>query len=611
MKGWNPDPRDVAEASRGLPEYTARPAADRNLRILEILIPLAAVVDAVLLFGLRSTRTDSEISVSWLSTVAVGVLIAVGAVRYHWSLRRLTWLREHRARLVLLTLWLAGTGLIAVELGWLLRLLSADGSPMTSLFRWSEIIVAMTALVEVVKGGRRAAAGSASPAVLLVASFLILTGIGTLILMLPAARAENVGGAPFSVALFTATSASCVTGLMVVPTGSYWSTTGHCVILGLFQIGGLGIMTWGAFFALVSGQQLQFRESATMRQLLESEGLGDGRRLLVAILIFTLLCEAAGAVAISGLWSDRTPGERIFASIFHSVSGFCNAGFSLMDNGFKGMGHRWQVWGGLCTLIIVGGLGFSVLYNIVIVLRSRLRMTGRAPLFDIAAHGARLTVTSRLVLISVACLLLGGTVLIYVLEQAAAGSEAVVQGPADAWFQSVTFRTAGFATVDPGELQPATRLLAIALMFIGASPGSTGGGVKTICFVLALLAVLSVLRGRSRVEIFGRHIPQPLLNRAMAIMAIGLLVVLLCTGLLVLFERQPERFLDHLFESTSAFATVGVSTGITPDLTPPSRLVIIVTMFVGRVGPLTLLMALAGRTTDARYDYPAERVLLG
>jgi trk system potassium uptake protein TrkH len=436
--------------------------------------------------------------------------------------------------------------------------------------------------------------------------------------MLPRAKASPTEqfpdqSAPFLVALFTSTSASCVTGLVVVPTGTYWSPFGQAVILGLFQVGGLGIMTCGAFFALVAGGGMQFRESATLRDLLESEQLGDVRRLVLSILLFTLVSEAIGAIAISGLWADLPLGDRVWYSVFHAVSAFCNAGFSLTDDSFVGLGDRWQVWGGVAGLIIIGGMGFAVLYNFALCLESRITSIKIKPLFHLPRSRVRLTLSTKLASVTTLCLLIAGTVGYFVLEAAArpALTEDVPTRTAEAWFQSVTFRTAGFNTVDHGALHPSTKLFAILLMFVGASPGSTGGGVKTVAFAVVVLALVSILRGRERVEVAGRTIPQELVNRALAIFCLGVVVVMVVTLLLVLFENQPGLFINHLFEATSAFGTVGVSTGITPSLSDASKSVIVVTMFAGRVGPLTLLIALAGRQRGARYEFPAERVTLG
>ncbi|MCA9115961.1 MAG: potassium-transporting ATPase subunit KdpA, partial [Planctomycetaceae bacterium] len=424
--------------------------------------------------------------------------------------------------------------------------------------------------------------------------------------------AKKVPGAPLLVALFTSTSAACVTGLVVVPTGTYWSRTGQTIILCLFQIGGLGIMTWGALFAVAVRSQMSIGQSATLGEMLESEKLANVRQLLKTILLFTVGAEAVGAVLLSGLWADKPLGEQIFQSVFHSVSAFCNAGFALTIDSFMGWSTRWQVWLAVPLLIILGGLGFAVALNLGSWVRWRWQAFRAERRFELLHHRARISLTARMVLFSTLFLLVGGAVSIFLLETPARdGIDPLSVRIADAWFQSVTFRTAGFNTVDHGALQPSTRLLAILLMFIGASPGSTGGGVKTIAMAVAVLAVFSVLRGRERLEICGRSIPNEQVSRALTIIFLGMLVTMGTTMLLVVFENQPDQFLNQLYEAASACGTVGVSTGLTADLSTPSKLVLIVAMFLGRVGPLTLLLALAGRARTARYEFPSERVVLG
>jgi trk system potassium uptake protein TrkH len=482
---------------------------------------------------------------------------------------------------------------------------------------WTEIVLAVVVVFSVLSGCRSLAAKTQNSAVLLVGSFLVVIALGTLLLKLPVCRAALPGGvnesADWNVALFTATSASCVTGLIVEPTGSYWSPTGHAVIFALFQVGGLGILTFGAFVAVLSGRQgIQFREARTLRDMLDAETVQGSRRLLLTILLFTLGVEALGALLLQGLWSDLPFRERIWPATFHSVSAFCNAGFSLRDEGFQGMGTLWQVWGPLTALIFLGGLGFAVVHDLWRFVAGGLQRRVAASLFHTERHRPRLSVHTRLVLYSAAALLVFGTVGWFVLESLEASPQASVVGRfADAWFQSMTFRTAGFNTVDHQAIHPATKLMAIFLMFVGAAPGSTGGGVKTVVFAVTVLNILAVLRGRSRVEIFGRCIPITQVARSLSMIAVGIFIVMAATGLLVVFERQPDRFLDHLYEATSAFGTVGVSAGITPSLSLPSRLLICAVMFLGRVGPITLLLAMAVPGETGRFNYSEERVSLG
>ena len=606
---------------------TLYPKRAQRLRQWEVFFQAAGVAAAIVRHGLHPTPDDKHIELGLIVILAMAAVTASLAVRHRWSLARSTFFRENLAAGLFSALWLGGLLAIVIFGPVLPDWQGISTNRGFAIIACSELFILLRGMAGVVALTRKAAAGGVNPALVLVVSFVVLIAAGTALLMLPRARAET---APVDeslmdrarIALFTSTSASCVTGLVVVDTGGdepYWSRTGQTIILCLFQIGGLGIMTWGALFAVIAGRQMQLRESVTLGDILESEGPGGVRRLLLTILCFTIGAELIGALLLSGLWSELPLGDRDFYSLFHSTSAFCNSGFALTENSFVGMSTRWQVWGALSGLIITGGLGFAVMYNIALYMRSKRSVIPTRPLFNLPRNHIRVSVTSKLVVGTTVALLLFGAVGYYVLE-ALPGSEGTdysVDGEdngkriADAWFQSVTFRTAGFNTVDHGTQKPATKLFAIPLMIIGASPGSTGGGVKTISFALAVLALASVLRGRKRVEFMGRTIPDEQVRRALAILTLGMIIVMTTTILLVLFERRPDLLVDHLYEATSAFATVGVSTGVTPQLSPPSQFVIIVTMFIGRVGPLTLLMGLGGRHADARYDYPDERVTLG
>lgn len=628
------------------------PQRDRLLCRIDAVTLTLGVIAVVVLHGLRSASGLVRIELG-LFLILAGIWLAASlGLRYRWSLARRSFLRQNIAGVATSALWLLGT-LGVLLFGQLLDRPGVGGvSRFTAFVGVAQAAVTLRAAAEIVVLVRRATAGATDPAVVLVGSFAILITVGTGLLMLPNARPADAEpattGERFVTALFTSTSASCVTGLIVVPTEEYWSPFGQTIIMGLFQIGGLGIMTCGAFFAVAAGRHMQVRESATLRDFLESEQLGDVRRLVITILVFTFGAELIGAVLISGLWSDLSFGEQVRHSLFHSVSAFCNAGFALRGESFVGWGHRWQVWFGVAGLIIVGGMGFGVLYNIALWARAKIGTVKLQPLFNLPRDRVRLSLTTRLAFFTTVSLLVFGAVGYYVLESTAKpvpDSDVKIAERArdkikanesltddenralslveaerrkgdnkfyDAWFQSVTFRTAGFNSVDHGKMQPATKLFAILLMFIGASPGSTGGGVKTVCFAIAVLSLVSILRGRNRVEIAGRTIPPDVVNRSLAIISLGIVMVMMTTLCLVLFEKNAEtQFLDYLFEATSAYGTVGVSAGVTSSLTTPSRIVIIVTMFAGRVGPLTLLIALSGRHRDARYEYPQERVTLG
>ncbi|QDT95788.1 TrkH family potassium uptake protein [Gimesia aquarii] len=590
---------------------THHPRRCRVLRRIEIFALIIAVIALVILHGLLKITTI----VHWeLGGTIVLAMLYFGfslSLRYFWYISKKEFIKRNLIYLLISGFWLLTSLAILI-------FHNLIPNQLELILDVSEFCIILRSLYETIILIRRVSSRGWNPALIVAASFLILIAIGTTLLMFPSARVQDLTDkdsetAPFLVALFTSTSASCVTGLTIVPTGSYWSRTGHTIIMFLFQIGGLGILTFGAFFAAAFGRTMQIRESVTFSEMLESHQRGDVRRLVLAILGITIFTELTGAFFLSGLWPELPWGDRIYHSLFHSISGYCNAGFSLMDDNLLNMGHHWQVWGVMPILIIIGGLGFAVNYNFMLYgITHFSNFSVRKPLFNHPTQKVRLTISSRLVFITTIFLLAGGTIGIYLLESIHMQKE-VSSGELlnSAWFQSVSFRTAGFNTVDLGELQPQSKLFAVLLMFIGASPGSTGGGVKTVVFALALLSVWSLLKGRDRVEIMGRTIPSALINRSLTIISLGILVLMSSTLLVVLFENRQDIFLNHLFETTSAFATVGVSTGITADLTTPSHWVIIFTMFIGRVGPLTALIALTNRGPSYRYSYPEESVNLG
>ena len=593
---------------------THHPKRCRQLRRIEILAIIIGLISTVILHGLLKITTIVHWELGTAIVLSMCYFTLSLLLRYVWHISRKEFLQQNLIFLSISGLWLLAILAILI----FSDLISNSTGRLELILDASELCVVLRGLYETINLIRRVSSRGWNPALIVVTSFLILISIGTILLMFPSARAQDPAAntteaAPFLVALFTSTSASCVTGLIVVPTGTYWSRTGHTIILFLFQIGGLGILTFGAFFAAAFSRTMQIRESVTFSEMLESHQRGDVRRLLLAILGITIFTELTGAFFLSGLWPELPWLDRIYHSLFHSISAYCNAGFSLMDGNLIGMGHHWQISIVMPALIIIGGLGFAVNYNFMLYgITHFSNMTVRKPLFNHPTQKVRLTISSRLVFMSTIFLLIGGTLGLYLFESIHPEKEVSSWELFNsAWFQSVTFRTAGFNTVDLGAYQPQTKLFAILLMFIGASPGSTGGGVKTVVIALAILSVWSLLKGRDRVEIMGRTIPGTLINRSLTIISLGILVLMSSTLLVVLFENRQDMFLDHLFEATSAFATVGASTGITAELTTPSHWVIIITMLIGRVGPLTALIALTNRGPSYSYRYPEESINLG
>ncbi|MFP6763991.1 MAG: potassium transporter TrkG [Planctomycetaceae bacterium] len=550
--------------------------------------------------------------------VCISILVRVVRIWLDWWLsdNRNTFARTNLRRCLFTVTWTCG----ALILGVLGRLppVWQDGNRFAAIVGWSELFLLLAGISWLLLWVSSMTTRT-SPAKIFVYSFVGLIFVGTALLMLPGSQTDRVRQDDLAErlrnAVFTSTSASCVTGLVTVETGGedpYWTRFGQFVILGLFQIGGLGIMSLGATYTLLIGRSLAPRHSTAVTEVTEAVTMGDVRSLLLSILAVTLFCEAIGAVLMMTLWPELPVLERIFFGAFHSVSAFCNAGFSLTSQSFMEHGTHWQVWGVLSLLIIIGGLGFGTLQSLFSVLRSWF--TDRRERESLFAHRRpteRLPLSSRIILWMSLLLCAGGAIGFFLLE--ATGPEtqdSVATRCAQAWFQSVTFRTAGFNTVDHGELQPATKLFAVGLMFIGAAPGSTGGGVKVVAVGIIALALMSILKGRRNVEYHGRTIPDQQVRMAFVIIAMGLATTLTATLLLTLFESDEPAFLNHLFEATSAYATVGVSTGITADLSPVSQIILIITMFLGRVGPLTVLIALTDQQ-DVSYQYPSERVALG
>lgn len=427
-------------------------------------------------------------------------------------------------------------------------------------------------------------------------SFLGLILAGTLLLKLPMATPE---GQPIGWvdALFTSTSASCVTGLAVRDTGTGFTVVGQGVLLALIQVGGLGVMTFSLFYLVLGG-----RASVEQRELVEQTLAGAAnlrpRQLLRVVFLFTVTCEAVGAALLYPLFAGDLAEGAAWSSVFHAISAFCNAGFSLLPDSLVRYRAAPAVNAVMGTLIVLGGLGFLAVTDL-------LRHRGR---------WRRLALHTKIVVTVSAALVAVGTLGFWLLERqrSLAGLGAAEQALAS-FFQSVTARTAGFHTVDFGALAPATLLGVIALMFVGGSPGSCAGGIKTTTAATLLLTLRAELAGRRYVNAFGRTLPRSAVAAAFAVTSSALVAA--NAGLLALLISEGAgvgnaRFVDLAFESMSALATVGLSTGVTPTLAPVSKLVLAALMFLGRVGPLTLAAILAGRRADD-WRHPTEAVMIG
>jgi trk system potassium uptake protein TrkH len=466
------------------------------------------------------------------------------------------------------------------------------------------------------------AASGRNPTRTLIISFLVLIMSGAGLLMLPRAAAGASLG--FVDALFTATSATCVTGLVVKDTGSDFTFMGKLIILSLIQLGGLGIVVFGAVFALLLGQALSLRESVAMQDLLSARTLGRIGNMIVFIIFGTIAIEAVGALSMFNMW-DNVPGrvdtlqDQWFCSIFHSISAFCNAGFSLFSDSFVSYNRCWGVYVVVCPLIILGGLGFGVLYDLANIAVNRVKRFFKA-WFDkeyrFSREAPKRMLLQTKIAISVSfCLIVLGMLAILLFERYAAGDSPVEkQNPAvlDALFQSVTARTAGFNTVDISASSPSARFILILLMFIGGSPGSTAGGIKTVTLAVVIMTVFAALRKRGEVEMFRRSIRIVVVGRAITVTMLFVAVLFAATLALNITENENGSGMSEImFEAASALGTVGLTTGITKSLTSAGKLIIIAVMLIGRLGPLTLLAALTFNLKPVRYNYPDEAIIVG
>jgi len=462
------------------------------------------------------------------------------------------------------------------------------------------------------------AATGRSPTQTLIASFVVLIVSGAGLLMLPRASA----GPPLSFvdALFTATSATCVTGLVVKDTGRDFTLMGQVVILSLIQLGGLGIVVFGAVFALLLGQAFSVRESVAMQDLLSARTLSRIGNMIAFIFVGTITIEAVGAVLLSGMWQQDgamdLPYQQWFCSIFHSISAFCNAGFSLFSDSFIRYRQNWRVYLVVCPLIVLGGLGFGVLYDLANVGIDRLKRWCKR--WFVARHELwvqapkRMQLQSKIVLVVSALLIVGGALALWFFERCLGSGGPAEAGLLGALFQSVTARTAGFNTVDIAAMSASSKFVLILLMFIGGSPGSTAGGIKTVTLAVVIMSAVATLRRRSEVEMFNRSIRIIVVGRAITVTLLFVLVLFVGALALSVSERHNGfDLMQIMFEAASALGTVGLTTGITPSLTTVGKLIIIALMLIGRLGPLTLLAALTFNLKPVQYNYPEEAIIVG
>lgn len=455
-----------------------------------------------------------------------------------------------------------------------------------------------------------------NPAQLFILSFLGIIILGASLLLLPNATHQGIR---FIDALFTSTSAVCVTGLIVVDTGTYFTLFGQCIILALIQIGGLGIMTFASYFSYFFRGGTTYENQLMLSDMTSANKLGEVFNTLKNIILITISIEVVGALIIfSNLSATEIPSffDRVFFSMFHAVSAFCNAGFStLPDSLYTGFfKFKYGIHSIAMVLFIFGGLGFPIVFNLFKYIR--YVVTKRLLPFLLKEKNETIVtpwvinLSSRITLITSLTLFVLGSVVFFIFEYDNTLAEHSGFGKViTAMFGAATPRTAGFNTVDTSALNFSTLMLVFLLMWVGASPASTGGGIKTSTFAIATLNFWSLARGKSRIEIFRREVADITVRRSFAIISLSLVIIGSGVFAIAYFDSDKD-LLGIAFECFSAYSTVGLSVGLTPQLSDPSRGIIIAIMFVGRVSMLTILIALIRKEKYKNYRYSKEEILI-
>lgn len=435
-----------------------------------------------------------------------------------------------------------------------------------------------------------------NPPQVLALGFLSLILIGSILLNLPIASSSG-SSIGYVNSLFTSASAVCVTGLTVLNTAKDFTPFGQVIIITLIQFGGLGIMTLATVGYIIMGKKISFKERLMIKEQLNTESIQGIVKLTKKVIGYTFFLELMGSLLLSLRFVPMFGFEKGLAfSIFHAISAYCNAGFDIFGDSLIIFQNDYYVLLILSLLIILGGLGFTVYADLLA--KDKLR---------------KLTLHSKVVLIMTGSLLIIGTLSFLLFEGTNPGTLGSMNFPsrlANSFFQSVSPRTAGFYSVDMSKIRETTIFSTIMLMFIGGSPGSTAGGIKTTTFACLLLTTISVVKGEEDVNCLNRRLPFETIKRAVSIFLIGLAIVF-STAIILTITDSSLKFINLLFESTSAFGTVGLTTGITDKLSTLGRLVITLTMYIGRVGPLTMAYAFARRNMKRDYRNAPGNLMVG
>lgn len=583
--------------------YDSRDFVLRFLTRGSILVALTTLVSLVFYHGYE-LETQQNAVVGYIVRGSIGYYLIKFLLELLYNFHPIQFLKDRKWEGILMLFLIVDIVIINLtgfellnEAGLLLKIPGLQESFLIVLQCYVLVIVGL----EFGRVGELLPKSKLTPPTLLVLSFLVLIALGTGLLMLPEMTVHSEAGLDAFTALFTSISASCVTGLSVIDISTVLSVKGQFIVLLLMQLGGLNIISFAALFAILRGG-FGMRQQNFMSENL-GEDLKRSRSLISAIFRLTLIIEGVGALLLGILWRHdfETLGKTIFYSVFHSISAFNNAGFSLFSNSLASPTVQWNIsvhWV-IALIIVLGGIGFGTLTDV-------LRQPWRKQ--PVLRSWRLLRIGTKLGLVVSAALIVIGGVVFFFLDP---GSENVGAHISDSFFQSITARTAGFNTVSIGALATPALLFLIFLMFIGGGSGSTAGGIKTSTFALVFMSAAATIQGKKNINIYKTQIPWELMNRAFAIFLFSVVSILL--GIFALTLMEPSMDLLALaFEEVSAFCTVGLSTGITAELTTGSKFILMLSMLVGRVGTLTLAFALSGQRQEVNtFKYPKANIHVG
>lgn len=569
--------------------------------ILSVLGVLLSVVD----YGFDQGRL-LQYSINLFYFFVIGVGIFSTAVRY-FALKR-----KPPAKVFVFDVLSIGVSILVIGYHIVLQYSSKSGYFLSSDLMIN-LALFLTFIREFAERRLKYTRTFINPAQLFIISFLGIIFLGAVLLKLPNA---TYNGIDFLDALFTSTSAVCVTGLVVVDTGSYFTEFGQFIILILIQIGGLGILTFASYFSYFFKGGSSYENQLSLGEMTNSQKIGEVFSTLKRILIITFVIEFIGGVLIwlsldARLFDSFL--EKFFFTLFHSVSSFCNAGFSTLSEGLYDVGFRYNYWFQLAIIFLffLGGLGFPIVVNILKY--TKYFILNKVLWFYQGIRNYKpwvLTLNSRITLITTLTLTFVGTILFFVSEYDNVLAEHSGFGKVvTALFGAATPRTAGFNTVNLSSLNFSTTMLIFLLMWIGASPASTGGGIKTSTFAIATLNFISLARGKTRIEVYRREIADISVRRAFAVISLSLVVI--GSGIILISITDSEKDLMSIaFECFSAYSTVGLSVGITADLSTAAKIIIICIMFVGRVSMLSIMIAIFRKVKHKNYRYPTEEITI-